>query len=162
MAFIIGGAKIEKETIKLNKVEKDFVTEVVRTGDKFVAGENLGLARNEVKELLSHENVNQAIVATLDSAGLTDAALANKMNQIISTAQLNPRYIKADEVLRAIEMVYNLKGSFAAKKIDINTKNSNVTMLMQMNETELQKMLLELTRDGAGNAFPQAPTDRGD
>lgn len=153
MTFIVGGIN-KKGTIKLNKVEKDFVAEVVRTGDRFEAAEIVTGDRSKARELLARDNVQEAIVSVLDANGITDTFLAGKLKMIIN-APLKPTKIYADEVLRAIEMVYNLKGTFAAKKVDITAKNANIQMLMSMNESELQNILMEIVKDGAGNNFPK-------
>jgi hypothetical protein len=128
----------------LSKQKKAFVAEVIRTGSAELAAKEVYGEKKIGRELMRDPTVQMAVTAILDTEGLDDKFLVTKIKSLLGTT---PGKVEWDNILRAIEMIFNLKGSFAPKKIDATVKSQNFNMYMELSPEDLKKKLIELLGD---------------
>jgi len=130
--------QVNPENLVLNKRQQEFVQEVIKTGSIAESGKKL-YGDPKIGELeAKNENVSNAIKLVLDNAGLSDESLVRKLKEQIDQPT---RKAFASDVVKSLEMAFQLKGSFPAKKLDVTTKNLNVDIMMDMSMEDLKKTL---------------------
>lgn len=124
-------------------------------------------------ENLTKPNVLAKIESILDKAGLSDEALAQRLQQAID-AGLGEKAKNADS-LKGIRMALELKDRFPSKKHEITQESTYEMRLMSMTTEELEDYLVEITvktqeylqriadrrkQDGVGNGDDSIETEQ--
>ena len=94
-------------------------------------------------ENLTKPNVLEKIELILDKAGLSDEALAHRLQQAID-AGLGEKAKNADS-LKGIRMALELKDRFPSKKHEITQESTYEMKFMSMSTEELEDYLVEIT-----------------